>query len=185
MILVISKDEDFSSVVAELVQQEMPYGCKILRSPDEAKPLLTDKVELIITNEINGKWPVPVMTVTKQDGPVKMQKLLGDIAALLQSANVESVAIGPYEFQPMAKRVSLGDKNITLTDKEAQLLQSMAEAGKRGVAKESLLKEVWGFESDMDTHTLETHIYRLRAKFRELGEEQAIVAVNNGYALDV
>jgi hypothetical protein len=186
MILVVSKDDDFSGVIAELLQQELPYGCKALRSADEAKPLFSDKVKLVITSEIGVKWPVPVLVLTRQDAPIRMQKLLADIVALQHNSNInDNIAIGPYDFQPMAKRVSHGEKSISLTDKEAQLLQVMFEAGKKGVTKEALLKEVWGFETDMDTHTLETHIYRLRAKLRELGEEQTVLATENGYTLGI
>ena len=73
---------------------------------------------------------------------------------------------------------------LNLTDKEAQLLGSLARAGKGGIGREALMKDVWGFAGDMDTHTLETHIYRLREKFRELGGGEGIVVTDGGYRLE-
>ncbi len=72
---------------------------------------------------------------------------------------------------------------MDLTDKEAGLLQRLAEAGNKGVAKDQLLKDVWGIEALLDTHTLETHIYRLRGKFKELAGDEMIEAVDGGYVL--
>ncbi|MDE3061388.1 MAG: helix-turn-helix domain-containing protein, partial [Pseudomonadota bacterium] len=74
-------------------------------------------------------------------------------------------------------------KTADVTDKEARLLQVLAGSGKNGVAKEKLLKEVWGIEATLNTHTLETHVYRLRAKFRELAGNEIIAAINGGYGL--
>jgi len=75
---------------------------------------------------------------------------------------------------------------VALTDKEAQLLHSLAESKGQVVSKEHLLKTIWGFEEALDTHTLETHIYRLRGKFRDLtGDESMIAATEGGYKLEL
>jgi DNA-binding response OmpR family regulator len=74
--------------------------------------------------------------------------------------------IGPYTFQPSAKLLLNNDTNkkIRLTDKEAAILKYLYRTGSRVVSREVLLDEVWGYNAGVTTHTLETHVYRLRQK---------------------
>ena len=60
-----------------------------------------------------------------------------------------------------------GKKKIRLTDKEASILKYLFRAGDRPVARDVLLNEVWGYNAGVTTHTLETHIYRLRQKIEK------------------
>lgn len=75
-------------------------------------------------------------------------------------------AIGPYIFRPSAKLLQENDNNrrIRLTEKEAAILKFLYRSGARPVPRQVLLNEVWGYNSAVTTHTLETHIYRLRQK---------------------
>ena len=73
--------------------------------------------------------------------------------------------IGPYTFKPASKM--LVDENggkIRLTEKETAILKYLYRAGERTITRDVLLSEVWGYNSGVTTHTLETHIYRLRQK---------------------
>ena len=74
--------------------------------------------------------------------------------------------IGPYIFRPAAKLLTIPQKNrrIRLTDKEVRVLKYLYRAGAMTVSRKAILDEVWGYNADVDTHTLETHIYRLRQK---------------------
>jgi DNA-binding response OmpR family regulator len=96
------------------------------------------------------------------------------------------MSIGPYEFHPAAKMLTEnGDKRkIRLTDKEASILKYLFRAGDRPVVREVLLNEVWGYNADVSTHTLETHIYRLRQKI-EKDPVKAVILITErrGYRL--
>lgn len=94
-------------------------------------------------------------------------------------------ALGPYEFNPVDRSLSAeGGEPIRLTDKEAAILRYLQRAGTRAVSREELLGEVWGYQSGVTTHTLETHIYRLRQKIEpDPGEATLLVTVEGGYRL--
>lgn len=89
-------------------------------------------------------------------------ELIQTIVAQSLSAG-ETVEIGGFEFDVMARLLTKGQKKITLTEKEADLVLLLHNAGGE-VAREEILRDVWGYEADIDTHTIETHIYRIRQK---------------------
>ena len=74
-------------------------------------------------------------------------------------------AVGPYTFKPAAKMLlDEQDKKIRLTEKETNILKYLYRANDAVVPRDVLLHEVWGYNAGVTTHTLETHIYRLRQK---------------------
>ncbi|MEM9233234.1 MAG: winged helix-turn-helix domain-containing protein [Pseudomonadota bacterium] len=93
--------------------------------------------------------------------------------------------LGPYAFQP-ADRLLVAEQQepIRLTDKEAAILRYLHRSGERPVPREELLGEVWGYQSGVTTHTLETHIYRLRQKIEpDPAGATLLVTVEGGYRL--
>ena len=95
-------------------------------------------------------------------------------------------AIGPYSFQPSAKILidEACNKKIRLTDKEAAIVKYLYRAGGRVVGRETLLDEVWGYNAGVTTHTLETHVYRLRQKIeRDPSNARLLVTEPGGYRL--
>lgn len=94
--------------------------------------------------------------------------------------------IGPYTFQPSAKMLvdETRNKKIRLTDKEAAILKYLYRTGDRVVGREVLLDEVWGYNAGVTTHTLETHVYRLRQKIEpDPSNAQILVTEAGGYRL--
>jgi DNA-binding response OmpR family regulator len=100
--------------------------------------------------------------------PFKFNVLLAHIRAQLRSHEQSEDAvfqIGPYEFRPAAKMLlDAKGKKIRLTDKETNILKYLYRAGGKVISREELLTEVWGYNAGVTTHTLETHVYRLRQK---------------------
>ena len=100
--------------------------------------------------------------------PYKFNVLLAYIRAQLRSHEQSEDAvfkIGPYEFRPAAKMLlDAKGKKIRLTDKETNILKYLYRAGAKVISREELLTEVWGYNAGVTTHTLETHVYRLRQK---------------------
>src|SRR5690606_33393064 len=72
--------------------------------------------------------------------------------------------VGPYEFRPAQKILQADGRKVRLTEKETNILKYLYRAGPAPVAREELLHEVWGYNAGVTTHTLETHVYRLRQK---------------------
>jgi DNA-binding response OmpR family regulator len=100
----------------------------------------------------------------------------------------EPIRIGPYEFSPEDKALRHGVANlrIRLTEKEAAILVFLHRMGERAVPRQELLTEVWGYHPEVTTHTLETHIYRLRRKI-EVDPTKACLLITEpgGYRLAV
>ncbi len=95
-------------------------------------------------------------------------------------------AIGPYTFRPSAKLLVEPESNrkIRLTEKETAILKYLYRAGDKVVAREVLLDEVWGYNAGVATHTLETHIYRLRQKIeRDPSDAVLLLTEPGGYRL--
>jgi DNA-binding response OmpR family regulator len=93
--------------------------------------------------------------------------------------------IGPYAFRPGSKLLlnPKGSK-VRLTEKESSILRYLYRAGQRPVSREKLLREVWGYNSEVTTHTLETHIYRLRQKIeRDAAAPTLLLTEASGYKL--
>jgi DNA-binding response OmpR family regulator len=120
--------------------------------------------------------------------PFRFAVLLARLRAQLrqheQSEDAE-FAIGPYAFRPSQKQLQdQQGRRIRLTEKETNILKYLYRAGPRMVARETLLHEVWGYNAEVTTHTLETHIYRLRQKIEpQPGAAQLLVTESGGYRL--
>tara|TARA_R110002110_G_scaffold12692_9_gene60204 strand:- start:5605 stop:6291 length:687 start_codon:yes stop_codon:yes gene_type:complete len=120
--------------------------------------------------------------------PFRFGVLLARIRAHLRSHENSDDAvfkIGPYSFRPGAKMLlDTEEKKIRLTEKETSILKYLYRAGARVVGRDVLLAEVWGYNSGVTTHTLETHIYRLRQKIEnDPSNAELLVTEAGGYRL--
>jgi DNA-binding response OmpR family regulator len=98
------------------------------------------------------------------------------------------IRIGPYEFslEDKALRHDAANIRIRLTEKEAAILAFLHRMGERAVPRRELLTEVWGYNPAVTTHTLETHIYRLRRKIEaDPAKACLLVTEAGGYRLAV
>jgi DNA-binding response OmpR family regulator len=158
---------------------------KILRRDGFKSPILMLTGHDTDSDEILGLESGANDYVTK---PFRFSVLLARIrAALRQHDQSEDVVftIGPYSFQPAAKLLESPDGGkIRLTDKETSILKYLYRQGPRTISREVLLKEVWGYNNRVTTHTLETHIYRLRQKIeRDPSNARLLVTEEGGYRL--
>jgi DNA-binding response OmpR family regulator len=120
--------------------------------------------------------------------PFKFNVLLARIRAHLRTHEQSEdviLHIGPYEFRPGDRllRDPKGRK-LRLTDKEANILKYLYRAGAKAVTRDELLSEVWGYNASVTTHTLETHIYRLRQKIEpDPSHARLLITEAGGYRL--
>ena len=120
--------------------------------------------------------------------PYKFAVLLARIRAQLRSHEHSEGAVfrlGSYEFRPAAKLlIDEAQKKIRLTEKETNILKYLYRAGEKPVSREELLAEVWGYNAGVTTHTLETHIYRLRQKIEpDPANAKLLLTEAGGYKL--
>ena len=122
--------------------------------------------------------------------PFKFPVLLARMRAQLRQHELSEDAIfalGPYTFKPSLKLlVTADDKKIRLTEKETNILKFLYRSTEDVVPRDILLHEVWGYNAGVTTHTLETHIYRLRQKIEpDPGKARILVTENGGYRLSL
>ncbi len=151
---------------------------------------------------------VPIIILTGSDGehdvvrgldsgandyiakPFRLAELLARLRAQLrifENSEDAVFTIGPYTFRPAAKLLQepARSRRIRLTEKEAAILKFLYRAGTKPVARQVLLNEVWGYNAAVTTHTLETHIYRLRQKIEpDPSNARLLVTEGGGYRLD-
>ena len=148
----------------------------------------------------------PIMMLTGHDGdadtilgldagandyvskPFKFPVLLARIRAQLRQHEQSEDAVfqmGPYTFKPAMKMlITEDDKKIRLTEKETNILKFLYRSEDAVVARDTLLHEVWGYNAGVTTHTLETHIYRLRQKIEpDPSNARLLVTESGGYRL--
>jgi DNA-binding response OmpR family regulator len=122
--------------------------------------------------------------------PFRMGELLARLRAQLRIfENSEDAVfiIGPYVFRPSAKQLQdpARNKRIRLTEKEASILKFLYRNSTAPVPRQVLLNEVWGYNAAVTTHTLETHIYRLRQKIEpDPNNLKLLLTESGGYRLD-
>lgn len=116
--------------------------------------------------------------------PFRFAVLLARIRAQLRSHEASEDAvfpIGPYSFRPGGKLlVNERGAKVRLTEKETAILRYLYRSGEKPVSREILLQEVWGYNSGVTTHTLETHIYRLRQKIEKDPANAALLVTEAG-----
>jgi DNA-binding response OmpR family regulator len=123
--------------------------------------------------------------------PFRLNELLARLRAQLrifENSEDAVFTIGPYTFRPSAKLLEDPARNlrIRLRAKEVGILKFLYRAGTRAVARQVLLNEVWGYNAAAATHTLETHIYRLRQKIEPDPENPRLIVTegSGGYRLE-
>jgi DNA-binding response OmpR family regulator len=120
--------------------------------------------------------------------PFRFAVLLARIRAHLRQHEASDDAvfqIGAYVFKPSSKHL-VNDKGgkLRLTEKETAILKFLYRASSSVVTRDVLLREVWGYNANVTTHTLETHIYRLRQKIeKDPANAQLLVTDSGGYKL--
>jgi len=120
--------------------------------------------------------------------PFKLPILLARLRAQLRQHEQSENAVfqlGPYMFKPAQKMlIDEKDRKIRLTEKETNILKFLYRAPEGVVPRDVLLHEVWGYNAGVTTHTLETHIYRLRQKIEpDPSNASLLVTESGGYRL--
>lgn len=162
--------------------------CRQMREQGARMPIIMLTAAAADNDAITGLDAGANDYITK---PFRLGVLVARLHAQLRSheASTDAVfAIGPFTFHPTAKMlVENGSrKKVRLTEKEVAILRFLYRAGDQPVSRERLLGEVWGYNAGVNTHTLETHVYRLRQKIeRDPARAEILVTAPGGYRLNV
>lgn len=115
--------------------------------------------------------------------PYRLQEIITAIHNIISAGitNEITIRIENFDFTPATRTLLNGNKIISLTEKESALLMLLYNAENKTISREEILKEVWGYEDGVDTHTIETHIYRIRQKIGKSND--FIGSSSSGYFL--
>jgi DNA-binding response OmpR family regulator len=160
-------------------------ACRILRKNNFKNPIIMLTGQTSDADTILGLESGANDYITK---PFRFAVLLARIRAQLRQHEHSEEAvftIGPYTFRPAGKLLTDGKgQKIRLTEKETSILKYLYRSGEKVVSRDVLLHEVWGYNAGVTTHTLETHIYRLRQKIeRDPSNATLLVTEAGGYKL--
>jgi DNA-binding response OmpR family regulator len=159
--------------------------CKLMRKQGVKSPILMLTGHDSDADTILGLDAGANDYVTK---PFRFPVLLARIRAQLRQHEQSEDAVfqlGPYSFRPSMKLlVTEDDRKIRLTEKETNILKFLYRSADGVVPRDTLLHEVWGYNAGVTTHTLETHIYRLRQKIEpDPTNARLLITESGGYKL--
>ena len=186
--LAITKDNIYDIILLDVGLPDMDGRevCRLMRRAGVRAPIIMLTGADTDADTILGLDAGANDYVTK---PFKLGVLLARLRAHISQHERSDDAVftvGPYTFQPANKLLvrETDQRKVRLTDKETAILKYLYRAGDKAVAREKLLDEVWGYNAAVTTHTLETHVYRLRQKIEEdPSTAKLLVTEAGGYKL--
>jgi DNA-binding response OmpR family regulator len=185
--LKVVRGEHVDLVILDVNMPDMDgrEACKIMRRKGYRGPIIMLTAQGSDADMILGLDSGANDYVSK---PFRFGVLLARIRAHLRQHEQSEDAVfklGPYTFKPSAKLLlTMENKKVRLTEKETSILKYLYRAGDQAVGRDILLHEVWGYNAGVTTHTLETHIYRLRQKIeRDPSNAEILVTETGGYKL--
>ena len=161
------------SALKAALAQHMPVA-----SDSSARP------DLIVADK--STIPAIACIEVEANHPVRLGTLLADIARALGDSALYTAPfmVGDFLFDPSLRSLTKNGQEIILTERENKLLLHLARLGANGARREELLRDVWAYQDGVDTHTIETHIYRLRQKIEENAENPSLLCTTPvGYIL--
>ena len=184
-----AKAERFDLVLLDIGLPDMDgrEACRLMRRSGLKMPVIMLTAADGDADTILGLESGANDYVTK---PFRLGVLLARMRAQLRQHEQSEDAvfnIGPLTFRPSAK-IMIHDhtgRKVWLTDKESSILRFLYRAGNKPVSREVLLDQVWGYNAGVATHTLETHVYRLRQKIEaDPSSPRLLLTEPGGYRLD-
>ena len=160
--------------------------CRTMREHGITSPIV------ILSNSIDDLDAISALDAGASDyvtKPFKFSLLIARLRARIRETQQSENAvfqIGPYSFSPLDKSMldNRTAHKIRLTEKETAIIKFLYLADGGVVSRDKLLGEVWGYNPGITTHTLETHVYRLRQKIEEdPSNAQILVTKPNGYRI--
>jgi DNA-binding winged helix-turn-helix (wHTH) protein len=201
-------DNDFSNSIKEL-KQELSFNISFL--PDKIESLSFEKFQLLLIQDsfMNGnekklisqikntsklkiffqynKFKKPIGKNENIKLPLSISEFNNKILEIISKKEFDSnskINIGNYILDKNARKLINKNLSVILTEKEIQLLELLNKKS-NNISKKEILNSVWKYSSDADTHTVETHIYRLRKKIKEIFFDENLILNNKeGYLIE-
>lgn len=191
-------EEAFQNIVVDV--KTYTHFTDIKASKDHGFVLTTDDLE-IVQGYIDE---IPVFLITDEDivakddidgnfedifvRPIRLGRVVDAVAQAIKEQELHQllspIQLGEVTLNPKTSHIDYNNKSIRLTEKELAVLIFLSQHKDVAVSRQKLLDEVWGYADNVETHTLETHIYRLRQKLQTQMElNNFLVTDDDGYFL--
>lgn len=199
---IISSNQIFAEDLVQQINRCLEEDCVEINEPDKTSELVFIDEDEKQAKAIAGEFAdLPIVlfssgleTSEYADTVIKKPFKLYDFLDALKNKTLlpkirrkECLNFKEYSLYPIKKEIisSVSGNIFKLTEKEVSILKYLYQNAPEISEKEDLLENVWGYSADASTHTVETHIYRLRQKVEQDGGSQLIITENNGYRLNI
>ena len=139
-----------------------------------------DKKDILLEKQIKPKSIINI--------PLSISNVIQIIEGLIrEEANkMNDIIIGNFSLDVVGRKISLNKINEKLTEKETEILWKLLNKIDHRIPQKEFLKEIWGYDENIETRTLETHIYRIRKKLNSIGaKDYKIINIDNSYILSL
>ena len=202
-ILLISKDDVFATDLIGQLQHHAKNYVILEKEEAEKSDIVIIDEDLSCLNKINHKGPILFLTSKPEEinsdcaatnvlvKPLSLSEFLDELHScinIFENSEEGFLEFNQYVVRPMSKDILnlRNNEEVKLTEKEVAVIKYLYKNRDRIVSKNELLQEVWGYVADVSTHTIETHIYRLRQKVEHDDlSAQLILTEDGGYQLKV
>ena len=165
----------------------------------EIKSILNFKIKQIDDHELINSSALDNLVIVSGKKGFKSQNLVAidnypiNIQKLVEIINIQflknkfnqqnNVKVGKYHINLNSRVMNLKSKSLQLTEKEVKIISFLNDSDSP-ISINKLQSEVWGYKSKLETHTVETHVYRLRKKIeKKFRDNSFIVSLKNGYKI--
>jgi hypothetical protein len=181
--IIIYQNKILFNILNELYSDKFSFLLVDEKNFDDLNSI-KESSDLIIATQDNSNFKNELIL---KNFPLNIKKVLELININLLKNNYKlqsQIQIGSYNLNLNSKEISLDNKKLFLTERESNLILFLKNSASP-VNINQLQKEVWGYISDLETHTVETHIYRLRKKIKEKFDDNGfITSTQNGYTIN-
>ena len=139
-----------------------------------------DKKDIFLEKQIKPKSIINI--------PLSISNIIQIIESLIreESNKMNDIIIGDFSLDVVGRKISLNKINEKLTEKETEILWKLLNKIDHRIPQKEFLKEIWGYDENIETRTLETHIYRIRKKLSSIGaKDYKIKNIDNSYILSL
>lgn len=182
-------DAEIAATLTQHMNAPSAHVAIVLQRAGEDTPAIPADVQYVLWCAARETLPtgLPNVPMLRVELPMSLRDLPTQLHTLLAMKSPASFTLADgWMYDASSKMLRSGAQQIMFTEKEAAMLEALYAAQPHTIARETLLQQVWQFQAGVDTHTLETHMYRLRQKLKEaLGEREIIITAPEGYRLNI
>lgn len=199
---IISSSQIFAEDLMQQINHYLENECAAIGEPQKDTDIIIIDEDECVTKVMAEKFadlPIVFFSTAEEtseyaDIVIKKPFKLCDFLTALKNKTLlpkvrrkECLNFKEYSLYPIRKEIAstVSGSVFKLTEKEVAILKYLYQKAPKISEKEELLENVWGYSADATTHTVETHIYRLRQKVEQDGGSQLIITENNGYRLNI